>query len=609
MPIRKQQTSGSKAFRRRRRLSVQIGRIRDRFEEKMRREVLAVYRVTIPEVMRRFNKGERDPRLLLPATDWNRRFNRKMIPSTTATIFGGVLFEETWIGIRADDDDQSIGRGGYSGAVTATQAPGDIPDAPDIKAPPSIDVSPSAQMQTSIRGQLQQRSVGVWQRIPESIQTRLGRGITRGLADGDTLDDLSARISKILKSDARGRSRVIARTECLSGDAVVTGARPSAVYRRWYHGPFVEVVTNTGRKFRGTANHPVLTLRGWVGLGDVTKADYLICNAADPQQCGSTGNENINRPPSTIREIFESLSTVGFAERERTRKPDFHGDGGDGDVDIFRADGKLTYGRFTPVTQCTINRRLEPADLATVVLACDGVSFRAGRPVHDRDRFLWCSRPLSSVTQHSLNCGLSHAVFGSDLDQAHSGFVLADDFIGWQVDPSIVISAVHQDSPRLFQRPHCPGTADAFVDSVHRTADPLSDSRGAQPGSVQPENVVDLRVSEFNGHVYNLTTRDGYFLCGGVYTGNTTNAMNFGQQIEREELEIDEKEWVSRLDNRNRGFDPKSAFDHVRPDGQVVSNGSAFMVSGELLRWPGDSSGSAGNVIQCRCASVAHFRD
>lgn len=40
---------------------------------------------------------------------------------------------------------------------------------------------------------------------------------------------------------------------------------------------------------------------------------------------------------------------------------------------------------------------------------------------------------------------------------------------------------------------------------------------------------------------------------------------------------------------------------HLEADGQTVPITQPFMVGGEPLQFPGDPSGSAGNVIQCRC--------
>jgi len=62
------------------------------------------------------------------------------------------------------------------------------------------------------------------------------------------------------------------------------------------------------------------------------------------------------------------------------------------------------------------------------------------------------------------------------------------------------------------------------------------------------------------------------------------------------------KEWISSIDDRTRDGST-SQFDHIKPDGQIVHQSETFIVSGERLEFPGDSShgASAGNLIQCRC--------
>lgn len=59
------------------------------------------------------------------------------------------------------------------------------------------------------------------------------------------------------------------------------------------------------------------------------------------------------------------------------------------------------------------------------------------------------------------------------------------------------------------------------------------------------------------------------------------------------------KEWVTMGDDKVR-------MDHVIADGQVVDDTVPYDVGGEQLMYPGDSSlgASAGNIINCRCASV-----
>ena len=58
-----------------------------------------------------------------------------------------------------------------------------------------------------------------------------------------------------------------------------------------------------------------------------------------------------------------------------------------------------------------------------------------------------------------------------------------------------------------------------------------------------------------------------------------------------------QKEWIATFDNRTR-------IDHIEANGQVVDMDKNFLVGGEELSYPGDSRGSAANVINCRCTNA-----
>ena len=64
---------------------------------------------------------------------------------------------------------------------------------------------------------------------------------------------------------------------------------------------------------------------------------------------------------------------------------------------------------------------------------------------------------------------------------------------------------------------------------------------------------------------------------------------------------VERKTWLTARDDRVRPTKP-GHFDHQAADGQTVPKGDPFIVSGEQLQHPGDPSGSAGNIIRCRCA-------
>jgi uncharacterized protein with gpF-like domain len=86
----------------------------------------------------------------------------------------------------------------------------------------------------------------------------------------------------------------------------------------------------------------------------------------------------------------------------------------------------------------------------------------------------------------------------------------------------------------------------------------------------------------------------------------TTGGMNAGGQLERVDLGIEFKEWISTLDSRTRGAKPKDRYDHISSNGETVPNEDVFVVSGQKLLYPADGShgASAGNICNCRCCSV-----
>lgn len=72
-------------------------------------------------------------------------------------------------------------------------------------------------------------------------------------------------------------------------------------------------------------------------------------------------------------------------------------------------------------------------------------------------------------------------------------------------------------------------------------------------------------------------------------------AANYANQSAAEATELEmEREWIAFIDGREREA-------HREANGQRVGMDEDFEVDGESLAFPGDPSGSAGNVINCRC--------
>jgi len=71
------------------------------------------------------------------------------------------------------------------------------------------------------------------------------------------------------------------------------------------------------------------------------------------------------------------------------------------------------------------------------------------------------------------------------------------------------------------------------------------------------------------------------------------------------------REWVSSKDQRTRTRGKKGKWEHYAkfpngPDGEKVAQDGKFVKTGQALSFPGDPSGSVGNIIRCRCVVIYH---
>lgn len=81
-----------------------------------------------------------------------------------------------------------------------------------------------------------------------------------------------------------------------------------------------------------------------------------------------------------------------------------------------------------------------------------------------------------------------------------------------------------------------------------------------------------------------------------------TRALNYGAYEAAKKMPFYVKKvWLSLHDMKTRRAKGKSPWDHWVPLGQTVALEEPFVVSGELIMYPGDPTASKGNIIGCRC--------
>jgi SPP1 gp7 family putative phage head morphogenesis protein len=114
----------------------------------------------------------------------------------------------------------------------------------------------------------------------------------------------------------------------------------SKLWRRTNRGELTKIVTETGKIVEATANHPILTNRGWVAIDRVNVGDYLICAT---QEGVNTIETDIKALPTKIGQIFDAVSRYVPSHMSVTPSAslEFNGDASNCEVETIDIGGFL----------------------------------------------------------------------------------------------------------------------------------------------------------------------------------------------------------------------------------------------------------------------------
>lgn len=293
---------------------------------------------------------------------------------------------------------------------------------------------------------------------------------------------------------AQAKVREVAITKCFPGWTRVVGAGED-VTRQLYSGPMIELHLASGEKLSGTPNHPVLTQRGWVALGELNEAhDRVGCRRPDFVFPSSISHDVDHMPP-TMEELFD------FAKLSRSRRwirlgreGEFHGDvviGGEVDVvAIDRALGRRLHAAFVqkfgeqalPASDKQLSELSgsgagaafllpSPVEAASFVGGGgEGFSFFGGSPPVAPDLF-FVPRPVDALAL-------------GDIEDGYSGDSVAG-----------------RDAGRTLSQ------------------------------AIRFSNISLKRRAEFRGHVFNLQTAHGWYEADGIVAHNCPVNTDTGLEI------------------------------------------------------------------------------
>lgn len=327
---------------------------------------------------------------------------------------------------------------------------------------------------------------------------------------------------------------------CVVGDTKVSGPDVKVGYRRYYEGEIVTLVTAGGHELAITPNHPVLTDRGWVNAGDLQEGDNLVS--------GTFGNGYLTlRPgeddaPPSIEDVVSALSMVGATRVSGVpvSAEEFHGDGGDSEVDIVARDNLLGNVGDAPVVEPPSEEGFE---VGSAALSSEGFP----RPSLGNMEALFWGGLSSSECLDGLCATHFNLLFGDSLPPESRGFLAPPNGEVSFLEPSPDDSATDAEHlchlidalPRLVNLLEVGRGGDSLrADAPHlgeRFDPPSAKSEAERLGvfaeyggrllerlgfMVETDRLVNKGVRQYAGHVYNLQTSEGWYSANSIITSN-----------------------------------------------------------------------------------------
>src|SRR5690554_3698273 len=314
---------------------------------------------------------------------------------------------------------------------------------------------------------------------------------------------------------------------CLPAGVVVSGPATVAATRRWYQGELVVLTTASGQELPITGNHPVLTDRGWLPAHLVEEGDYVV-RSARSQGATPLVVPHEHQVPTRIEDLWRPDGVMPLFKVPTTTE-DFHGDGGHGEVDVVLAD-RLLWDRFEPAGYEFIEQEQLSGGVAQAALlaqhgAAQQLLLAAARAAYGGVG--GSSLPATFLGGHAAGAHLAGCGHVADLDSG--GYESAPDDIA--ADAVAEAEAVLALAGRVRRR-EVGGWQHVLSTRWDSPAGPFTvESRGAYAssgkdlllrlaGQVELDRVVELRRVEWGGHVYNLTSAEGWYSANGIIVSN-----------------------------------------------------------------------------------------
>ena len=304
--------------------------------------------------------------------------------------------------------------------------------------------------------------------------------------DDDECDDnADAGVIPLDEEFPSGDTEPLAHPRCLIGETIISAGGVSKSFKRWFEGEIIILSVAGMDDVSITPNHPILTRRGWIAAGELTELDDLVY-CSDPRALISIIYPDNNHIETSIENVTGSLlmsggmSSVGM----KTSPEDFHGDGIiDGEVEIISAASELRDDNKSRSGQNIKKLEFVGTALGRMILNADCTAAELLKTL------------LLSPDSLMSGGGVSASLCGSHASRTGT-------------------FGITESSNRQSH------TMKSISEGGAVTTEPLCNITSGLTSLITFVKLQDIRRTKYFGHVYNLQTKDNYYIAHNLVVSN-----------------------------------------------------------------------------------------
>lgn len=316
---------------------------------------------------------------------------------------------------------------------------------------------------------------------------------------------------------------------CFLGDVQIQGNLQSAMVK-WYEGIAIHLTTQSGRSLAVTANHPILTARGWVRADGLTTSDDVLCYGLPIDTVnadGLSGQIHHNQAVPTAKNLFKAFFDQTFAFAGTTAFK-FNSDVANGEIHIDVVNNGLVCHIWADVLQGVKQVELIRGD--------DGGFIATGKSDCSPDfatvigDFIG-SQNTGDITTTAIKtlCQSTLAYFGCGVQMNDFSFQFV---ITRATDRPSLSTLPFNTANRLFDVLPTSNTGTAHISQDNTILTELASNActtdfglfgyliDAHSSLVFADPVINIRQFSFSGHVYDFQSSESIVSANGIIAHN-----------------------------------------------------------------------------------------